>query len=425
MRILKLTLIFCLAFTALFAQKKNAPAKKKPIAKPVLTPAATLSNTIDSIHYWISKSDGLSVDPTKYTLASITSKIKDGTVTSSTLVVKTGANEWKPAAKYSELAPLINEATPQLVQKAYVPPALPIDSMQYKFTAKDGIQATQETKNRSFEPYAPVRPQDILYSKRLWRNVDFREKLNQSFSAKESNFVTVISDLIKSGKVIAFADDKFTTVLSIKDALSRFDAGQIDYNDTTNWELDPQTGKREEPPADYKLPNGKWKIISDPIEKKIQGFQIKEDWIFDKIRQELEPRIVGIALQKTVKIDAPANNNTNLALVGVANSQPAASSNNASKAANTSSVEEIFWLNFEQIRPYLHEAIVLNNYNDAYPLSFDDLLVKRIFASYVVKESNTKNIPISTSFPDAKDRLRESERIKKALMDWEHDLWSY
>jgi gliding motility associated protien GldN len=420
MKILKLTLVFCFAFSALFGQPSTGRGTQRGAQRG--TQQGTPPAAIDSVHYWISKSDGLSVDPTKYTLTSLTTKINDGTVTSSTLVVKTGATQWKTAADYTELAPLIKAVAPKLVQQAYVPPALPIDSMQYKFTPKDGIQANQETKNRSFEPYAPVRPQDILYSKRLWRNVDFREKLNQPFSAKESNFVTVISDLIKSGKVIAFTDDKFTTVLSIKDALSRFDAKQIDYNDITNWEIDPQTGKREEPPADYKLPNGKWKIISDPIEKKIQGFQIKEDWIFDKIRQELEPRIVGIALQKVVKIDQPATNNANLALVGAPSN---GGSTNASNAANNSSMEEIFWVNFEQIRPYLHEAVVLNNYNDAYPLSFDDLLVKRTFASYIVKESNTKNIPINISFTDPQDRLRESERIKKALMDWEHDLWSY
>ena len=86
----------------------------------------------------------------------------------------------------------------------------------------------------------------------------------------------------------------------------------------------------------------------------------------------------------------------------------------------------MFWLNFDQIRPFLHEAIVINNYNDASPLSFDDLLVKRIFASYIVKESGTKNAYIDLNPKlSPQDRLRESERIKKALMDWEHDLWSY
>ena len=425
MKIVKLTLIFCFAFSALFAQKKKAPVKKKPVAKPAIAQVATPSAKVDSVYYWVSY-DGRSTDATnKYTLANLTDLINKGEVMSSTLVVSTGANEWKTAVVYPELAPLIKAAAPQLVQKAYVPPALPIDSLQKKFTAKDGIQANQETKNRSFEPYAAVRPQDILYSKRLWRNVDFREKLNQPFSATESNFVKIIGDLIKSGKVIAYADDKFSTPLSVNDAFSKFGVVKTDWNDKKNWNVDKQTGELEEPPADLKEPNGKYKTIEEPIEKNIQGFQIKEDWIFDKIRQELEPRIVGIALQKNAKMAAQANNSASLAKVGAANASSNTGSSNLSKAASSVSMEEIFWINFEQIRPYLHEAVVLNNYNDAFPLSFDDLLVKRTFASYIVKESNTKNILISTSFTDPQDRLRESERIKKALMDWEHDLWSY
>lgn len=422
MKILKLTLIFCLAFTVLFAQKKNVPAKKKPITKPVLIPAVTPPAKIDT-NYWVSV-NGVSYDTTKYTIATLTPKIKDGTIKSSTLVVKTGEKDWKPASKYSELANLINAATPQLVQKAYVPPALPIDSLQKK-QVKDGIQATQETKNRSFEPYAPVRPQDILYSKRLWRNVDFREKLNQPFVAQESPFAKVIFDLIQSGKIVVYNKngdkekgdefgDKFSTPMSVKDALAAFETEKIDPNDKSKW-------------VDSMDANGKLIKVPPPnIDKtawneKAIGIQIKEDWIFDKIRQELEPRIVGIALLKKNKpTGIPTTNNMpNAGIVGQS------SGNAAAAKFDTAPPEIMFWLNFDQIRPYLHEAIVLNNYNDAYPLSFDDLLVKRIFASYIVKESNTKNIPISTSFTDPQDRLRESERIKKALMDWEHDLWSY
>ncbi|MCX6167624.1 MAG: gliding motility protein GldN [Sphingobacteriales bacterium] len=420
MKILKLTLIFCLAFSALFAQKKKVPAKKKPVVPAVVTPAATPPAAIDSVHYWISN-DQLSVDPTKYSLASLTSKIKEGTVTSSTLVVKT-KGKWQIAAAYSELAELIKAATPQLQQKAFVPPALPkIDSLQSK-QVKDGVQATQETKERTFEPYAAVRPQDILFSKRIWRNVDFREKLNQPFVAQESPFAKIIHDLIQSGKIVAYSKngdkekgdefgDKFSTTMTIKDALAAFESEKIDPNDKSKW-------------VDSMDANGKLIKVPPPnIDKtawneKAIGIQIKEDWVFDKIRQELEPRIVGIALLKKTKTTAPSTN------IGV----PGGPNNGIGAAAakfDTAPPEIMFWLNFEQIRPQLHKAVVLNNYNDAFPLSFDDLLVKRTFASYIVKESNTKNIPISTSFTDPQDRLRESERIKKALMDWEHDLWSY
>ena len=47
-----------------------------------------------------------------------------------------------------------------------------------------------------------------------------------------------------------------------------------------------------------------------------------------------------------------------------------------------------------------------------------------MFVSYIVKESNAKDERIK-DYADGVDRLYESERIKKTLMDWELNLWSY
>jgi hypothetical protein len=41
-----------------------------------------------------------------------------------------------------------------------------------------------------------------------------------------------------------------------------------------------------------------------------------------------------------------------------------------------------------------------------------------------VKESNTEDLRIK-DYALGIERLYESERIKKALMDFEHDLWSF
>jgi gliding motility associated protien GldN len=413
MKIFKITLILCFAVTALFAQKKKATAKKKPVAKPAVAPVATPSTKVDTVYYWISL-DGRSADPNKYTLATLTEQINKGKVMSSTLVVSTGAKEWKIAADFSELAPLIKAATPQLVQKAYEPPALPIDSLQKK-QVKDGIQANQETKKRSLELYADVRPQDVLYSKRLWRNVDFGEKLNQSFVAQESNFATVIYKLLEAGRIVAYSKDDFTSPISTQDALDAFKDSE-----KQNVKADSIPG-----PDGKMIPRPKNKFRTTnalSLNTALSAIQIKEDWIFDKIRQELEPRIVGIAL---IKKDEETKKNDQKAQAAQAMGL-APDPTQQTFPDGRSNSDVMFWLNFDQIRPFLHEAIVLNNYNDAFPLSFDDLLVKRIFASYIVKESGTKNAYIDSNPKlSAQDRLRESERIKKALMDWEHDLWSY
>ena len=41
-----------------------------------------------------------------------------------------------------------------------------------------------------------------------------------------------------------------------------------------------------------------------------------------------------------------------------------------------------------------------------------------------MKESNVEDLRIK-DYAQGIDRLYESERIKKELMDYEHDLWSY
>ncbi|RYE22943.1 MAG: gliding motility protein GldN, partial [Sphingobacteriaceae bacterium] len=57
-------------------------------------------------------------------------------------------------------------------------------------------------------------------------------------------------------------------------------------------------------------------------------------------------------------------------------------------------------------------------------LSFDDIFMKRIFASYIVKESNDKDERIK-DYAQGIDKLYESEKIKKSLLNYEQDLWVY
>jgi gliding motility associated protien GldN len=410
MKIIKLTLILCFAFTALFAQDTNSGGSKK--AKKTVTAKPDPKPLVDLTKYWISV-DGVDIEG-PFSLEELTKKAKEGTLKSSYWVVKTGGKEWQNANAYPELKSAIEAETPRIQQEVYLPPPLPIDKKLSDTTFSDGVQAIQETKKRSFEPYALVRPQDVLYSKRLWRNIDFREKLNQSFTAKESNIVNIVYRLVKNGDIVAFQDDKFLTKYSVADALARFKEDK---------------GSTPEDTAKIKGADGKMIAQDKSIQANVDlstvvgGIQIKEDWIFDKIRQELEPRIVGMAFYMKSKAEVESNRQKLL------QSKVGGTTNNAKAKQDSipTSQKIVFWVNFDQIRKYLHKEIVINNYNDASPLSFDDLLVKRIFASYIVKESNINGTDIKNSLinPTLQDRLRESERIKKALMDWEHDLWSY
>jgi len=124
-------------------------------------------------------------------------------------------------------------------------------------------------------------------------------------------------------------------------------------------------------------------------------FRIKEDWIFDRQRSIFEPRIVGIAPMMRIKLGGVAGDY-----------QPA------------------FWIYFPDARPILATKEAVNRNSDATGLSFDDVFMKRIFASYIVKVSNDKDERIK-DYSQGIDRLYEAEKIKKNLMDWELNLWSY
>ncbi len=125
-------------------------------------------------------------------------------------------------------------------------------------------------------------------------------------------------------------------------------------------------------------------------------FRIKEDWVFDKQRSVFEPRIIWIAPMVRPRVAGGGN----LAY------QPA------------------FWIYFPAARQVLVTKEAFNRNNDATDLSFDDIFLKRLFHAYVVKVSNDQDLRIQ-DYATGIDRLYESEKIKKGLMDFELNLWQY
>ncbi|MFA5492865.1 MAG: gliding motility protein GldN, partial [Bacteroidales bacterium] len=77
-----------------------------------------------------------------------------------------------------------------------------------------------------------------------------------------------------------------------------------------------------------------------------------------------------------------------------------------------------------QLRPYLVRYEYFNRKNDGQRLTYDDAFNKRMFGSYIIKESNVYDRYIS-SYTTGIDALLESERIKNDIFIFEHDLWEY
>jgi gliding motility associated protien GldN len=252
----------------------------------------------------------------------------------------------------------------------------------------DGYYKKTNILSAKVTPYANLREADVMYAKRIWREIDVREKMNWYLASPKARLIDVLMSAIQAGELTAYDasptkddpnGDSFTQVLTPGGAMGKFaDSVVVD-------QFDQNTGDK----IGSKLMAGEFNPDS------VVKFRIKEDWIFDKQRSIYEPRIVGIA--PMVK---PKAGGVDL------DYQPA------------------FWVYFPEARQVLSTKEAVNRANDATGLSFDDVFMKRLFASYIVKQSNDKDERIK-DYAQGVDRLYESDRIKKSLMEFEHDLWSY
>ncbi|NJL74340.1 MAG: gliding motility protein GldN [Saprospiraceae bacterium] len=141
----------------------------------------------------------------------------------------------------------------------------------------------------------------------------------------------------------------------------------------------------------------KYQIVERGINyEEIIRFQLKEVWYFDTATSSMKSRILGIApIRATYREDGVIKHETPL-----------------------------FWIYYPHCRAILAKHLVFNPWNDHSVLSWEDLFEMRFFSSYIYKESNVKNERIK-DYVSGRDILVESNRIKKELFNFEHDLWSY
>ena len=85
---------------------------------------------------------------------------------------------------------------------------------------------------------------------------------------------------------------------------------------------------------------------------------------------------------------------------------------------------ELFWLYFPNLRKHLVNYYLYNPKNDAQWMSFDDYFRKRLFTSTIYQATNIKDASID-KFKSGVDALYESQKITDELRDWEHDLWQF
>jgi gliding motility associated protien GldN len=239
-------------------------------------------------------------------------------------------------------------------------------------------------------PYPYLREADIVWTRREWRILDLREKMNQPFYFPEKpqnnwrSFVTIIMDGLREGTITAYSSesDQFLVPLTFKellDKLERSDSVRLPRPENPDILFDTVI-KTEFDPANVKK------------------LKIKEDFYFDRQRSVMEVRILGIC-PVVDEIDR----------------------NTGEKRFE----KNLFWIYFPECRNLFAKNEMFNTKNgSAGRMTYDDVFMKRMFSSYIYKEENVYDRAIN-EYATGIDALLEAEKAKKNLFEFESNLWEY
>lgn len=241
-------------------------------------------------------------------------------------------------------------------------------------------------------PYTHLRQADVMWSKRVWRIIDLREKINHPlyFPLEPTHNRASLFDLIKcsleSGSITAYNpgplldDDEFRvphTPAEVQEILMSYEVVMTPRLDDDGMDS---------------------AVIENPLESsEIKQYMLKEDWFFDRQRSVLDVRIIGIAPMKEIIGD---------------------------EDGEVRGYAPVFWLYFPECRYVFQNAVVFNRQNSTHTMSFDDLFHKRYFSSYIIKESNVYDRKINEEYAGI-DALLDADRVKNEIFLVEHDLWHF
>lgn len=248
----------------------------------------------------------------------------------------------------------------------------------------DGPYKRERSKQRRVIPYAPLREADVMWQKRIWRDIHvsrdgrtYASKVNLIFAYPKRPLALILWEAVMSGEVIAYdvVDDEFTVPLTPSEIRDKYEKVE------TTWVQDPITG--EEVPE---------VVVDSFTPDYVVKYRLKEDWVFDKHHSMMYVRIIGVCpyYYEADKEEAYA----------------------------------MFWLYYPDLRHVLVKEEAFNVRNDAFRPSWDDIFEMRLFESIIVKESNVYDRYIR-DYLTGLDALYEGERIQREMTDFEEFLWSY
>ena len=270
----------------------------------------------------------------------------------------------------------------------------------------NSVYKKEKHHNKRVQQYAPLRQADVMWSRKIWREIDLRQKINHPFYYPENDgvaqtiqdrksLIDVIYSAIQEGSITAYGnatrDDEFREEMS-QDDIKKIGGAKEEMVETTNWEKVAEGFSEEE---STKMTLNKKEFDRNQVKK----WRLKEEWFFDKQRSVMDVRIIGMAPLKEDRDEVSGQ--------------------------LTGGFSPLFWVYFPEAREILINAEVFNLVkNNAERRTYDDIFWKRMFGSTIVKESSVMDRKVN-EYMVGLDALLEAERIKTEIFNIEHDLWEY
>ena len=207
----------------------------------------------------------------------------------------------------------------------------------------DGIYVPCHRQGIKCHTYTSLRHSDIMWEKRIWRNIDTSEKINQVLFNSSQHYKSLWQIVLNAVK-------------QNPDSISFYECDSLKgYNffghsikfiaDSSNLCVDNLTCLN----------------LCSYNSNDITAWEVMEDWYFDKERSVMDVKIVAIS---------PCIRNKEIS------------------TGKLKGTKNLCWIWFEDLIPVLENAEIYRPCCDAQRLTFYDLFYRRMFKSYILKESN-------------------------------------
>jgi gliding motility associated protien GldN len=266
---------------------------------------------------------------------------------------------------------------------------------------------------REVVPLSHLREADVMWSRKIWREIDLRQKINHPLYYPQEDVITdetldrdnlftaLYKAAIGNGEVSidvydAKNDDEFITLLTPQELQIKIEGEEVPiyYKSIDIWTQGEDSLDLNGNKIIKEYGRDKNKITQSDIVK----WRIKELWFFDKQRSVMDVRIIGLC--------------------------PLVQDRNESDQL-TGKFTGLCWFYFQDARKVLKNSQAFNLVgNEAENKTFEDIFMKRMFSSTITKQGNVYNRKID-QYMIGLDALLEAESIKAEIFNIEHDLWEY